>query len=152
MSNDMDVMGAWIRYGDVWSDWRKTRSNDGIGEEETLELKSNEDIVAISGYSWDEYGSTSSLQAETSAGRNWGPHGLHIPDDSTSLRSSPSNGLRLNHISGSESVGKIILRYQMKTLMIVSICIVFYMFGDCWQILLLWIAFIISPAFKSSNY
>ena len=112
-----------LRYGDVWSDWCKTDNRDA-GREEILPLNQNEDIVAISGYSDYSHGSTASLQAETSAGRSWGPHGDHKPYEAhkpyRSLRSSPatSNGLRLNHISGDQN--KYILRWlhqynQMKT-------------------------------------
>ena len=98
----------------MWTDWRTT-SGGGAGKEEALELGANEDIVAISGYSFDREGGTLSLQAETSAGRSWGPHGDHRPYDGyRSLRSSPdapSNGLRLNHLSGDQTdKKKIILR------------------------------------------
>ena len=113
-----------LRYGDVWTDWRTT-SNRSAGKEEILPLKTNEDIVAISGYSYDSHGSTASLQAESSAGRSWGPFGLgeHKPYSGRSLRSSPSaprNGLRLKHISGDQTRDKFILKWlhqynQMKT-------------------------------------
>ena len=114
-----------LRYGDVWTDWRKTSRLDAGREEESLELSSKEDIIAISGCSWDREGDTSSLQAETSAGRSWGPHGDHNPyyKSQWSLRSSPdapTNGLRLNHLSGVQTKDKYILRWlhqynQMKT-------------------------------------
>ena len=111
-----------LRYGDVWTDWRTTCNYDA-GKEETLELSSKEDIIAISGYSRDRSGNTNSLQAESSAGRSWGPHGTHRPGDGVSLRSSPNaptKGLRLNHLSGNQTGGKRILRWlhqynQMKT-------------------------------------
>ena len=112
-----------LRYGDVWTDWRSTNGGNPY-KEETLQLSAKEDIVAISGYSYDRGGGTISLQAESSAGRSWGPHGLHTPDDGDrSLRSSPdapTNGLRLNHLSGNQNGGKVILRWlqqynQMKT-------------------------------------
>ena len=108
-----------LRYGDVWTDWRATSSY--AGKEESLELSAKEDIVAISGYSGDRSGSTYSLQAESSAGRSWGPHGNHTPYGGiSSLRSSPdapTNGLRLNHLSGNQTRDKYILRWlhQMKT-------------------------------------
>ena len=148
-----------LRYGELWTDWHRTSRYDA-DKEESLELAAEEDIIAISGYSLDWVGDTRSLQAESSAGRSWGPHGTHTPRDGYSLRSSPdapTNGLRLNHLSGDQTKAKIILRWlhqynQMKTWMIVCICIVFYMINDCLHILLLWIAFIIPPAFKSSNY
>ena len=111
-----------LRYGDVWTDWRTTSGGDA-GKEESLELSAKEDIVAISGYSDDRDGDTFSLQAESSAGQSWGPHGTHTPYGGISLRSSPdapTNGLRLNHLSGDQTRGKIILRWlhqynQMKT-------------------------------------
>ena len=91
-------------------------------EDTVLQLEEDDDIVAISGYSSDSFGWTLSLQAETSAGRSWGPHGYHKPYGYNSLRSSPaaSNGLRLNHISGDQTEDKSILRWlhqynQMKT-------------------------------------
>ena len=102
-----------LRYGDVWTDWRTTSIGDA-GKEESFELSNKEDIVAISGYSYDRDGVTGSLQAESSAGRSWGPHGSHTPSDGWSLRSSPdapTNGLRLNHLSGDQTRGKIILRW-----------------------------------------
>ena len=106
----------------MWTDWHNTSSFD-VGTEESLELAAKEDIVAISGYSFDRGGATVSLQAESSAGRSWGPHGSYTPDDGRSLRSSPdapTNGLRLNHLSGDQTTGKFILRWlhqynQMKT-------------------------------------
>ena len=112
-----------LRYGDVWSDWRTTTSGANASKEESLlQLEASEEICSICGYSRDEFGDTYSLQAETSAGRSWGPHGNHKPYGHNSLRSSPaaSNGLRLNHISGDQTHGKRILRWlhqynQMKT-------------------------------------
>ena len=113
----------------MWTDWRTT-SSDYPGNEETLELNVDEEITKINGYSYgDTSGYTCSLQAETSAGRSWGPHGERSPyDDGRSLRSAPTagNGLRLNHISGDQTKDKIILRwllqyYPMKTSMIVGI-------------------------------
>ena len=111
-----------LRYGDVWTDWRKT-CDGSVGEEESFELAAKEDIVAISGYSYSR-GDTISLKAESSAGRSWGPHGDHKPlDGFNRLRSSPdapTNGLRLNHLSGDQTENKYILRWlhqynQMKT-------------------------------------
>ena len=94
------------RYDNEWSIWRET-SNYPAGKEETLELASGEEITSISGFTDDSDGWTRSLQAETSAGRSWGPHGNHTPFDGYwSLRSSPdapSNGLRLNHLSGDQT-------------------------------------------------
>ena len=123
-----------LRYGDVWTDWCKT-SMASAGKEETLELDKDKDILAISGYSYDSTGDTYSLQAESSPSwswsrKSWGPYGTHRPYDGRSLRSSPSNGVTLNHISvsvsGSGSGIKYILRWlynQIKTWMIV--CMVF---------------------------
>ena len=102
-----------LRYGDVWTDWRTT-SNAGAVKEESLELSGKEDIVAISGYSHDREGDTFSLQAASSAGRSWGPHGNHTSESWKSLRSSPdapTNGLRLNHLSGNQTFDKFILRW-----------------------------------------
>ena len=94
-----------LRYDNEWSTWRST-SRDAPGKEETLELASDEEITSISGFSFNSDGDTRSLQAETSAGRSWGPHGWHEPIVGiSSFRSSPANRdgrLRLNHISGNE--------------------------------------------------
>ena len=111
-----------LRYGNVWTDWRTTSEFDA-GKEESFELSAKEEIVAISGYSVDMYGDTGSLQAESSAGQSWGPHGAHTPTATRSLRSlpdAPTNGLRLNHLSGDQTEDKYILRWlhqynQMKT-------------------------------------
>ena len=108
-----------LRYGDVWTDWRTT-SRASAGKEDSFELAAEEDIIAISGCSYVWNGATASLQAESSAGRRWGPHGGHFPtgghysSDGRSLRSSPNaptNGLRLNHLSGDQTYGKRILRW-----------------------------------------
>ena len=110
-----------IRYGDVWTDWRETTSRANAGNEETLELDKDKDIENISGYSYDKSGTICSLQAKSSAGyfskllssNSWGPHGDHTSSPGRSLRSSPdppSNGLRLNHCSGSTTENKYILR------------------------------------------
>ena len=78
------------RYDGVWSDWRTTTYGESVSEEETLDLATDEDITSISGYSEDYDGDTLSLQAETSAARQWGPLGNHGGDRGyTSLRSSP---------------------------------------------------------------
>ena len=105
----------FLRYGKVWTDWRRT-SRASADKEETLLLNSNvnEEITAISGYSFDRFGDTCSLQVESSAGRSWGPHGNHRSYDETSFRSSTdasSNGLKLIHISGDHTDTKYILRY-----------------------------------------
>ena len=110
-----------IRYGDVWTDWRETTSRANADKEITLELDKDKDIENISGYSYDKSGTTCSLQAKSSAGyfskllssNSWGPHGDHTSSPGRSLRSSPdppSNGLRLNHCSGSTTENKYILR------------------------------------------
>ena len=105
-----------LRYGYVWTDWRTTSSWEG-SKEETLDLDQTEDIVAISGYSWDWSGGTISLQAESSEGRRWGPFGRHElcrykTGAGTGLRASPQ-GLRLNHISGDQTHCKYILRWLL---------------------------------------
>ena len=99
----------------MWTDWRRT-SDDGDElnqEEETLDLATGEDITSVSGYSWDAYGATYSLQAETSAGRRWGTLGTHSDGSYIRLRSSPSTstGLRLHHLSGDQTKNKYILRW-----------------------------------------
>ena len=114
------------RYDDEWSTWRET-SSGSAGKEETLELASGEEITSISGFTFNSVGWTNSLQAETSAGRSWGPYGTHQPFVDFSLRSSPATnlGLKLNYISGNETKDKYILRWlhqynQMKTLNVYS--------------------------------
>ena len=100
------------RYDNEWSNWHRT-SGFAADKEETLELASGEEITSISGFTWNSDGATRSLQAETSAGRSWGPHGRHQPTVGISLRSSPANknALRLHHISGNETRGKSTLRW-----------------------------------------
>ena len=101
------------RYDDVWTDWRTTSGGDAYKEEETLELATREDITSISGCSWDDNGFALSLQAETSAGRQWGPFGNHNDASVISLRSSSptSSGLRLHHLSGDQTMDNRILRW-----------------------------------------
>ena len=104
-----------LRYGDVWTDWRTT-SNGDADQEETLDLSTGEGINYISGYSDDTNGTTYSLQAETSAGRQWGPFGDHSAGyghGGKRLCSSPptSSGLRLHHLSGDESEVNWIIRW-----------------------------------------
>ena len=115
------------RYDYEWSTWRETRDYPTGNYEETLELASGEEITSIDGFSHNSLGVTHSLQAETSAGRSWGPHGLHRSYGDFSLRSSPAtnHGLKLNYISGNETPSKYILRWlhqynQMKTLNVYS--------------------------------
>ena len=103
-----------LRYNNVWSDWRATSTNIA-GPEQTLDLATGEDITSISGYSEDYDGDTLSLQAETSAARQWGPLGNHGGDRGyTSLRSSPpsTSGLRLHHLSGDQTKFNFILRFS----------------------------------------
>ena len=105
-----------LRYNDVWTDWRTTSDFDADQGERTLDLATGEDITTISGYSHDNDGDTLSLQAETSAGRQWptwGPFGYHSGNSDNSLRSSPptSSGLRLHHLSGDQTVGNWIIRW-----------------------------------------
>ena len=95
----------------MWADWRTTSHDGDVNQEEvTLDLATGEDITSISGYSDDDNGLTRSLQAETSAGRQWGPFGDHRD---RSLRSSPptSSRLKLHHLSGDQTVGNKILRW-----------------------------------------
>ena len=77
-----------------------------------IELRSNEGINRLSGYSYDNDGLTRSLEATTTTGRTWGPHGDHKPGDFSSLRSSPdADNLTLRFISGDETMNKTILRW-----------------------------------------
>ena len=96
----------------MWTDWHKTNNVNADQEEKTLDLATGEDITSLSGYSYDDNGDTLSLQAETSAGRQWGPFGNHSGTYG-SLRSSPptSSGLRLHHLSGDLTMGNMILRW-----------------------------------------
>ena len=101
-----------FRYGDEWTRWHTTQYGPKK-KEKILELASDEEITSISGFTWNSDGRTFSLQAETSAGRSWGPHGNHRPYVGNSLRSSINRGmLRLNHISGTKlgNQSKYILR------------------------------------------
>ena len=101
-----------LRYNDVWSDWRPTDESDA-GQEETLELRPGEDITSVSRYTYDATCFTYSLQAETSAGRQWGPFGDHHGYGDRSVCSSPptSSGLRLHHLSGDQTLDNMILRW-----------------------------------------
>ena len=102
------------RYDNEWSTWRKTSGFYAGNDDETLELASDEEINSIAGSSNNRDGSTFSLQAETSTGRSWGPHGNHKSyGDYISLRSFPAtnHGLKLNYISGNETRDKYILRW-----------------------------------------
>ena len=82
------------------------------GKEEMLELRSDEGISRLSGCSNDTTGDTHSLEATTTTGRTWGPHGDHKPDATTSLRSSPdADNLTLRFISGDQTTNKKILRW-----------------------------------------
>ena len=93
----------------MWADWRTTSHDGDVNqEEETLDLATGEDITSISGYSDDDNGLTRSLQAETSAGRQWGPFGDHRD---RSLRSSPPTSSRLKLHYGDQTVGNKILRW-----------------------------------------
>ena len=62
--------------------------------------------------SFDNTGINGSLEATTTTGRTWGPHGDHKPDGTISLRSSPdADNLTLRFISGDQTTNKIILRW-----------------------------------------
>ena len=98
----------------MWTDWRIPGGGVAGQEEETLDLATGEDITSISGYSDDDNGLTRSLQAETSAGRQWGPFGDHSAGyGGKRLCSSPptSSGLRLHHLSGDQNYASMILRW-----------------------------------------
>jgi len=77
-----------------------------------LDTDSNEGIMGMSSYSYNKSGATHSLEASTTAGRSWGPHGDHTPDDGWTLRKSPNEKLRLCFLSGNQTVGKRILRFH----------------------------------------
>ena len=102
-----------FRYGDTWTPWRQcSRDYDG-DQEEMLELEpsSEEAISSVSGYSFDSDGFTRSLLTSTTAGRSWGPHGGHTPDEGwSSLRNSPGGKLRLGFFSGDQTERNYILR------------------------------------------
>ena len=108
-----------FRYGDTWAPWRRCSNHVG-GEEEMMELGSNEGISRLSGCSEDDMGGTHSLEATTTTGRTWGPHGDHKPDlDTTSLRSSPdADNLTLRFISGDQTTDKYILRWLSLSILI----------------------------------
>ena len=77
-----------------------------------IELRSNEGINRLSGYSYDNDGLTRSLEATTTTGSTWGPHGSHRPGDYAFLRSSPdADNLTLRFISGDQTTDKILLRW-----------------------------------------
>ena len=108
---DSNVSDLFLfRYGDTWTPWRRCGPADA-SQEEMLELEpsSEEAISSVSGYSWDSAGRTDSLLASTTAGRGWGPHGNHKPNDSNrSLRNSP--GGKLLFLSGDQTRYNWILR------------------------------------------
>ena len=100
-----------FRYGDTWAPWRRCGFDVGE-EEEMIELSSNEGINRLSGCSVDTAGFTFSLEATTTTGRTWGPHGNHKPDALNTLRSSPeADNLTLRFISGDQTANKYILRW-----------------------------------------
>ena len=100
-----------FRYGDTWAPWREC--GPGVDDkEEMIELRSNEGINRLSGCSEDDDGNTCSLEATTTTGKTWGPHGRHKPGGVVTLRSSPdADNLTLRFISGDQTAGKIILRW-----------------------------------------
>ena len=102
-----------FRYGDTWAPWRRCGDFAGVEkEEEMMELRSNEGINRLSGCSREDTGSTISLEATTTTGRTWGPHGDHKPDATFTLRSSPdADNLNLRFISGDETTNKWMLRW-----------------------------------------
>merc|ERR1712107_226297 len=101
-----------LRYGDTWAPWRRCGPYVG-GEEEKIELGSNEGINSLGGCSFDTTGHTRSSKATTTTGRTWGPHGRHKPGDFTTLRSSPdADNLTLRFISGDQTTHKWILRFH----------------------------------------
>ena len=104
----------FFRYRDTWTPWRQC-SNAAARKEEMLELDAlnKEGIRSFAGFCYDDNGHTLSLEASTTAGRSWGPHGDHTAYASTSfrsLRNSPDAKLRLRFISGDQTEFKWILR------------------------------------------
>ena len=91
--------------------------NNGGGGEELLELDtdSNEEIIEVSGCSFDSSGSITSLASTTSTGRTWGPHGNHTPSLGRNLRKSPDANLRLRFISGEQTTNNpnVIIRWRI---------------------------------------
>ena len=76
-----------------------------------LDTDSKEEITEVSGYSEDSDGQTCSLASTTTAGRSWGPLGLHKPFEGIrSLRKSPAANMRFRFLSGSQTGGNWILR------------------------------------------
>ena len=93
----------FLRYGAEWACWSCTSSLGG-GEERTLDLRPNESISSVSGYSYDSDGWTYSLQASTTGGQRWVPLGIwHREYDGTPLRKPPADNLRLVHLSGNQN-------------------------------------------------
>jgi len=103
-----------FRYGGTWAPWRRSGNFDDGGKEEKMELSSNEVINRLSGCSVVTSGDTSYLEATTTTGRTWAPHGGHEPAGGyTILRSSPdADNLNLRFISGDQTKNKIILRFH----------------------------------------
>ena len=104
----------YFRYGETWAEqFREVSSWDDLGGEETLDLRATESITSINGCSWDKYGWTFSLQAETTTGTSWGPVGDHQPDYISSLRPSPRGKIKLAFISGREELDNYCVRCQL---------------------------------------
>ena len=104
-----------LRYRDNWTPWRGCGNfyTHLVPHNEMFELDNTKEeaVTAVSGYSYDYHGETQSLEASTTAGRNWGPHGYHTPDDGrSSLRNSPNANLRLRFLSGDQTKNNWILR------------------------------------------
>ena len=111
----LDLLSSFFfRYRDTWTPWRQC-SNAAARKEEMLELDAlnKEGIRSFAGFCYDDNGHTLSLEASTTAGRSWGPHGDHTAYASTSfrsLRNSPDAKLRLRFMSGDQTEFKWILR------------------------------------------
>merc|ERR1712192_48655 len=108
-SNGNYIASIRIRYGATWTPWRHC-SDFADGQEKMLELEpsSGEAISSLNGYSEDSNGWTRSLEASTTAGRSWGPHGDHI--SSYSLHKSPN--AKLHFLSGDQTRDNWILRFH----------------------------------------
>ena len=75
-----------------------------------LDTTNEEAVTGVSGNSDDNDGWTFSLEASTTAGRRWGPHGDHTPGGNRSLRKSADAKLRLRFIFGDQTFDIWILR------------------------------------------
>ena len=113
-----------FRYGETWAEqFRKINNFSDGGGEETLDLRATESITSINGCSYDDYGWTTSLQAETITGTSWGPVGNHQPDYNRSLRPSPRGKIKLAFMSGKEESDNYCVRCQLPPIICYNLCL-----------------------------